>query len=328
MQLRELGNLSKVRLIDKISIEGSIAAAPTATRTQSNHGARLSRESSPDTLGRSMQNAHPPGDSIALSQTGKLIAKILAVELMQSSTASLTSSTPLIEGNSEPQLVAERFSKIVGGSGLFYESHLADWVAGKRDLAHVRAESDERTLAVATSTATKGMDGSVVRDSLELQKQSAQNKLDSQSVAESLDEVSTRIISQTLSNGTPVFEDRNTLQIVRHQLDALATGQIVWQGLVSEGVPGEIEISHEARDGKAEQVDVWRARIRIICPNLGDIDVAIALVSNHLSLQVAAASDVREHLVLAADVFKKAVQSRGIELGALAIADPNIRSTS
>ena len=270
------------------------------------------------------------GDSIALSLTGKMIAGILAVELLQTDSAPLTSTTPLDEGNSEPPVVAERLAKIVGGSGLFYESHLADWVAGKRDFARVKAESDERIVTKTTGviTATKFTDRGVVRDSINMSDASGQKRSDAQSMGEPSETSIVQTTSQTPSNGTPSLEDRDAIQLVRQQLNVLATGQIAWQGLVREGVPGEIEIRHEARGGNSDQADVWQARIRINSPTLGEIDVAIALASNHLSLSVVAAPDAQEHLIVSAEAFKLAVRSRGIELGALAIADPNILNKS
>ncbi|MFM9885201.1 MAG: flagellar hook-length control protein FliK [Burkholderiales bacterium] len=330
MELRALGNLLKDRLLEKMSVEGSLASAPIPARMQSSPGARPSNDSQPDMTGR--RGGHPPlpSDNIALSTTGQLIAKVLALEFTQSSAIPLTSLTPLVDEASEPPAIAARLAQIVSRSGLFYESHLADWAAGKRDLSQVKAESSQRmNHSVSGPVATTQMnDRREILDATTTIEQSGQDKSDSPSVAEPSEENAARTNSQMSSDTVPASEDRKSMQLVRQQLDVLATGQIAWQGLVREGVPGEIEIKHETRDGTMEQTDVWRARIRIKCPTLGDVDVAFSLAGKHLSLQVAARPDAKEHLMIAADAFALAVSSRGIVIGTLAIADPNSRGAS
>ncbi len=330
MELRALGNLLKDRLLEKVTIDGSRASTPIAMRTQSSPGASPSHNSPTDMMDRREGPLALPRDGIALSPTGKLIAKILALEFTQAGAVPLTSLIPLIDATSEPPEVAARLAQIISRSGLFYESHLADWAAGKRDLLQVKAESDQRiNHSVSGPVATTHMiDRRDVRDATTMRERSGQDASDSASVAKPSEATVARTTSQILSDGVPASEDRNSMQLVRQQLDVLATGQIAWQGLVREGVPGEIEIRHETRDGKVEQTDVWRARIRIKCPTLGDVDVAFSLAGNHLSLLVAAKADAKEHLMIAADAFELAVSSRGIEIGTLAIADPNSRGAS
>jgi hypothetical protein len=49
----------------------------------------------------------------------------------------------------EPQRFAATLADAVSGSGVFFESHLAEWVRGKRSLGLVRAEAESRAAAVA-----------------------------------------------------------------------------------------------------------------------------------------------------------------------------------
>ncbi len=77
-----------------------------------------------------------------LSATGKLINKILDGEQRANSTA-LIGKTALIQNTDDllhPEKLAVQLQKIISSSGLFYESHIAQWVAGKIALADLLRE--------------------------------------------------------------------------------------------------------------------------------------------------------------------------------------------
>lgn len=89
----------------------------------------------------------PPAPAAAaerteLSVTGKLLAALLQTS---SPPAALTHAAPLMPAPTpEPAAIAEAIRNGIEHSGLFYESHLAEWVSGQRDADALTQEPQSR----------------------------------------------------------------------------------------------------------------------------------------------------------------------------------------
>ncbi|MES2049016.1 MAG: flagellar hook-length control protein FliK [Pseudomonadota bacterium] len=78
-----------------------------------------------------------------LSDTGKLINKILLQAQQQGAPSALISKTPLLSSAEElnhPNQLAHHLQQTLSSSGLFYESHVADWANGKMAHAELMRE--------------------------------------------------------------------------------------------------------------------------------------------------------------------------------------------
>ncbi len=74
-----------------------------------------------------------------LSTTGQLLAKLL--DALPVSAAGIAKLQPLLpQPDARPAAIAAAIRDGIAQSGLFYESHLADWVEGKRTLEQIRNE--------------------------------------------------------------------------------------------------------------------------------------------------------------------------------------------
>ncbi|MGK5078236.1 flagellar hook-length control protein FliK [Janthinobacterium sp. HLX7-2] len=84
------------------------------------------------------------GDTLApeLSTTARAISSVLSqAESVPGAPLSLVGKTPLIAPPGvDPAQVAQKLRDAVGSSGLFYESHVAEWAEGKRALASLLLE--------------------------------------------------------------------------------------------------------------------------------------------------------------------------------------------
>ena len=94
----------------------------------------------------------PPSGGAQLSPTAQLFAQVLKRSVHESPPA-LGLRVEMAAGQTHPQQVAAALADAVSGSGMFYESHLAEWVQGSRNTAALLAESQMRA---ATETATGG----------------------------------------------------------------------------------------------------------------------------------------------------------------------------
>ncbi|MFA6069395.1 MAG: flagellar hook-length control protein FliK, partial [Janthinobacterium sp.] len=84
------------------------------------------------------------GDTPApeLSTTARAISSVLSqAESVPGAPLALVGKTPLMAApGADPAQVAQKLRDTVGSSGLFYESHVAEWAEGKRPLASLLLE--------------------------------------------------------------------------------------------------------------------------------------------------------------------------------------------
>ena len=80
-----------------------------------------------------------------LSPAARLLGQVLHSAAGAPPLATLNPSTPLVpQGAPDPAQLAQQLQQAVAKSGLFYESHLAQWAEGKRPLADLMAEPQAR----------------------------------------------------------------------------------------------------------------------------------------------------------------------------------------
>lgn len=95
--------------------------------------------------GADARNAH-----VSLSDAGRTIARILAAgQAPAGEAAAIRSATPLAgAGTPDPARLAQALQGALAQSGLFYESHVAEWAEGKRPLPELLREPQmQRSLA-------------------------------------------------------------------------------------------------------------------------------------------------------------------------------------
>lgn len=115
-------------------------AAQAGTRASSTAATLLSRAPlTPANLLPALAGDTPAPE---LSTTARAISTVLGqAESVPGAPLSLVGKTPLMAApGADPAQVAHRLRDAVGSSGLFYESHVAEWAEGKRPLASLLLE--------------------------------------------------------------------------------------------------------------------------------------------------------------------------------------------
>jgi len=80
-----------------------------------------------------------------LSPAARLLGQVLHSAAGAAPLATLNPATPLLaQGAPDPAQLAQQLQQAVAKSGLFYESHLAQWAEGKRPLAELMTEPQAR----------------------------------------------------------------------------------------------------------------------------------------------------------------------------------------
>jgi hypothetical protein len=123
----------------------------------------LSAKVSVDSPGGSIAEQPEPNTSSTptnLSDTGKLINKILLQAQQQGAPSALIGKTPLLNNAEElrhPDKLARHLQQTISSSGIFYEAHVADWAEGKMSRADLmrepQAQLSNATANIANPTA-------------------------------------------------------------------------------------------------------------------------------------------------------------------------------
>ncbi len=164
--------------------------------------------------------------------------------------------------------LAAALAQTVSESGLFYESHLAEFAAGARSLAQLEREPQAR-LALATAVAAQAGPAASPShaDPVEQPEQPAQ--------------------------AASVAIHPQAAPLVHQQLDCLESGVFRWSGEAWPGVPMNWSIEQESEDRRqadrdAQQPASWSTTVSITLPRMGRLDLRLALADSKVRAHIAA----------------------------------------
>jgi hypothetical protein len=101
----------------------------------------------------------PQEDIVDLTSAGEAITKILRLANGNSVAPSLTGYEPIVsESTAEPLQISRGLRDRLATSGLFYESHVAEWVTGSRSLASLSREPQQQLTANTSAQITGVLD--------------------------------------------------------------------------------------------------------------------------------------------------------------------------
>ena len=206
-----------------------------------------------------------PVPEMFLSPAGRMIGQLLPAEGQAPQPAVLNSGQPLLaEPPRQGRELVPVLARAVTESGLFYEAHQAQWVAGQRTLESLRAEPQARVpTAIDNAGATSAAAPRI------------------QSGAEA---------PATANTGSTVAIPDVLRPVVEQQLDAIATQRLAWHGEVWPGQTMDLELEREPigdREASGDSVaERWSTTLRLTLPRLGQVDARLQLVGDELRLRV------------------------------------------
>ena len=221
-----------------------------------------------DTLKQAAATATQTGENnTTISTTGRFLGVLMQEASKQPSTnapntttthttsaQSLTSSTPILAG--PPTNSAELpglLQKAITQSGLFYESHQAQWVNGENTLENLRQEPQGKLMLVTADPAA-----------------------------------AKTAVATSAALGPEMPVHTQSIPLVQQQLSTLETGHLFWRGEVWQGQPMEWDI-HEQPQGQKSESDhaaQWRTQLRLSMPQLGDITATIVLNAQGINIKL------------------------------------------
>ena len=238
----------------------------------------------------------PPAPAPVLSAAGRLVAATmlqageLALPVAASATAPLLGTPP-----ADGARLALALAQTLAASGLFYESHQAEWVAGKRDLAQIRQEPQARLTLIAPRPEARAA--------------AAEAAVELPAAAGAARE------QQTIHP--------RTVPLVQQQLAALDGARVLLQLEVwpKQWMQWEVEEHHSGAGREADAPQSWNTQLRLQLPQLGELKAALSLGSDGVRIRLEAASAasaalLREH----SSSLQAALAAAGVPPAGIAIA--------
>jgi len=264
----------------------------------------------------------------ALSQTGRLISFLLTGQ-PAAQPASLAANQPLLAAPpANGAQLAPLLRQALGQSGLFYESHQADWVLGRRDTASLTSEPQGQAQTRSTAQgASQAATGQAVHQGVASPKSGAQSG--QPAAAEGSERAAQARGAALADEAAPVRTapiPERLIPIVHQQLDALATQQYVWHGQAWPGQAVEWRIEDPERDdGSAEEETAhgWDSTLRLTLPRLGGVEAQLHLSGKQVALRLRAdEADTLVALDAGAAALASALEAVDLRLSGL-IVEPS-----
>jgi hypothetical protein len=214
-------------------------------------------------------SSNPLSTSQQLSTTARMLSA-LSQQQPDKALVNASPKPPLVTSAEPPPApsLAQVLREAINNSGLFYESHQAQWVDGERSTSQLLQEpqnqpvpvSDRQPLPapVMTGAASTPPGGQVSPDALGTS-------------------------SQSVSIPIPP----HLQPLVQQQLNALETGRILWQGQVLQNQPLQWQIWQQSGQGQAqgnEAERVWATSLQLDLPTLGSVTAQMRFSANGMSL--------------------------------------------
>lgn len=206
-----------------------------------------------------------------ISPAAQFIGKLLVSEGQTPAPAPLNGGQPILAA--PPQSGAElapRLAQAVAQSGLFYEAHQAQWVAGKLPAEVLLKEPQGQQQGPAV----------MMQKNPELPSSPMESRAQPATTTPS-------------GPATPEKIPEVLLPLVQQQLDAAATQRLLWHGEIWPEQTMEWEIQRDAPDQNApdQEPPGWTTRLSLTTPRLGRVEASLQLGTGGLRITVTAADE-------------------------------------
>ncbi|MDD5176129.1 MAG: flagellar hook-length control protein FliK [Sterolibacterium sp.] len=267
------------------------------------------------------------------SRAAKMISSLLVTDGETPPAVELNRGQPLLA--QPPRSGAElvpALNKAVTESGLFYEAHQAQWVAGKLPLANVLQEPQGQhslpQAQIAALSASQAGSATAAEETPNKQEAGTALFLANRQAAgreEGAETMRTQANSPTSLLQTAASMPEEIRPLVQQQLDAAGMQRLLWHGEVWPGqtvdwkVEWEGQRNNESNSNQSESA-AWTTQLRLTTPRLGELEATMRLgpAGVHITLSVAEVDSARD-LRNGAQKLDQALATAGIPLLGLSV---------
>jgi hypothetical protein len=264
----------------------------------------LAQQAGAPTTGSPQANANT-----TLSAAGQLISSLLQRQGDSPPAAQLTRGQPLLpQPPANAAELAAQLGKAVAQSGLFYESHQAQWIAGRMPLQQLLQEpqgqqppmprapaapanaapdartSDAQSNAPTASSANADRGKQATGTAPNANANAATPERAAERLPGAAAQAQSNIRNEQTQAAAQTIAD-NLRPLVQQQLDAVATQRLAWHGEVWPGQNMDWAVHWDnppAGQGQqeGEQASAWSTTVSLTTPRLGRIDATLQLTGN------------------------------------------------
>lgn len=256
------------------------------------------------------------GATTSLSNAGRLIGNLLQLAQQDDMPAAIVGKTPLVAtpGASAPH-IAGALQNAIAFSGVFYESHVAQWAMGTRPASDLLREPAAKRSLVTLNGTPQSIPAESATPDLGRLMANVREWVGGERALSDLLRTSRSTPEQdgitALAGKLPELPGNEAIKLISLQLDTLEQKRIMWQGELFPGHPLEWEISDDTPEQKNEQSEPeksWNSTVRFTLPTLGSVSATIRLSGEHVQVQVNTANEeiaatLRNHGALLADAL-------------------------
>jgi hypothetical protein len=256
----------------------------------------------------------PLRQQVELSASARRLGEILRTVVPERSSVAnpapvpLRTATPLLDAPApEPTRLAQALAGALSRSGLFYESHQAQWLLGQRPLSDLLSEPQGKLSSGMRAPEDQAGAGRARFPSVPAA--AAETRMPSSSA-------SPVIATETQDQATPSPVHPQALPQLRSQLDALDTHQLVWQGQLWPGQNLEWRIKGSGEESpEGEEAQPWFTQLRLRLPRLGALSADLALVGSALRVRLNALDPAAQAVIGEnRDTLARSLAAAGIDL--------------
>lgn len=296
----------------------------------------IAKEPKPTFLLTQQQGSAPA----SLSTTARLIDHLLQMAAHEGEPPTVTAKAPLLAAPPaidtkqmspalETKQLATALQKTIVSSGLFYESHLNEWISGSRTGAELAREPQahlSRTFPQASPpNEPANIDLTRLAANMRDLGEGAQKLMTlirEAQVQPASDKMTDAHLIASAQPALPAIEPE-AARLINLQLNTLEQEAIRWQGQLWPGQPMEWEISEDKPEGGSHdspQEPVWTSTVRFELPHLGDISATVRLIGDRVHVQVdAATNDAASALRRHGSMLADALEAAGAPLDSLSV---------
>ena len=236
-----------------------------------------------------------------ITQTAKLLAEAIAATPEQA----VRPTAPLATGAAPAKEVAQSLKNSVDVSGLFYESHVAEWAHGERPIAALAAEPQMQWARRADSVPATAP----------------------RTIVPVAGEARTGAAPLAVGTSATALAPEAT-HMIGQQAQVLDTGRVVWQGAVWPGQEARVTFEREPvveddrgpRDADEQPRAAWRTTLAADLPQLGRVDAVIAFDGARVSVRLRApATGAVPALAASQREFADALAAAGVAIDSITV---------
>lgn len=259
-----------------------------------------------------------PAVETTLSRTGNFIAGLLARQDggEGAKAAPLNANQPIAPSAPDsPEALVPLLRQAIQQSGMFYESHQAQWVSSRLPMDALLAEPQGKFSVAPPSRGDAAAAASQAAAPPQADGE-ARSAVAGTSPAETA-----RPAQPALPPGQLVAPD--LVPLVQQQLEALASQTYVWQGQAWPGQPMRWEIEedgHRNPDGEPDAQTQWQTRLTLTMPELGEVRAAIRISGGEIAMTLSAEDNAAAmRLAGSGEELRKKLEAAGLTVAGFTV---------